>query len=116
MNEKPIAWVGSSKDDLRAFPKEVRDEAGYDLWLVQQGRSPRDWKPLKSIGPGAREIRIHTWSGGRFEHRVVYVAKFEEAIYVLHVFRKTSRKTSRTDLKTARHRYEAMLRQRDKGD
>jgi phage-related protein len=115
VDEKSVEWMGSSHEDLRGFPKEARDEAGYQLWLVQQGESPRDWKPLRSVGPGAREIRIHTWSGGRLEHRVVYVARFAEAVYVLHVFRKTSRKTSRSDLKTAQERYAEMLRLREKG-
>lgn len=115
MYEKPIVWVGSSKGDLRGFPKDARNEAGYELFLVQQGESPRDWKPLRSVGPGSREIRVQTWSGGRLEHRVVYVAKFAEGVYVLHAFRKTTRKTSRSDLQTARERYREMLQQREEG-
>jgi phage-related protein len=79
MHRKEIAWMGSSRKDLRAFPPEARGEAGHDLFLVQKGESPRDWKPMQSVGTGAREIRIRTWSGGRLEHRVVYVATFRRA-------------------------------------
>ena len=61
------------------------------------------------------EIRVRTWSGGRLEHRVVYVAKFSEAVYVLHAFPKTSRRTSGPDLDTARQRYREMLDQRMEG-
>ena len=113
MREKPVEWIGSSLEDLRAFPDEARGQAGRDLFLVQQGKPPRDWKPIATVGPGAMEIRVRTWSGGRLEHRVVYVAKFAEAIYVLHSFPKTSRKTSATDLDIARRRYREMLDQRN---
>ena len=59
---------------------------------MQQGLEPADWKPLSSVGIGVREIRVHT---GR-EHRVVYVARFAEAIYVLHAFQKKSKFRSAT--------------------
>jgi phage-related protein len=61
---------------------------------------PTDWKPMPSVGPGVNEARIHT----RLEHRVLYVAKFEEAVYVLHVFEKRSRQTRTEDLAMARER------------
>lgn len=74
---------------------------------------PGDWKPVSTVGPGAYEIRISTaHHGGRTEHRVFYVAKFEEAVWVLHAFRKTSRKTSRHDLEIGKQRYATMLRAR----
>jgi phage-related protein len=61
---------------------------------------PTDWKSMPSVGPGVTEIRIHT----HVEHRVMYVAKFEEAVYVLHAFEKRSRQTRDADLNLARER------------
>lgn len=55
---KPIQFRGSTLDDLRAFPKPARSEAGHQLDKVQRGLDPDDWKPMKTIGPGSREIRI----------------------------------------------------------
>ena len=115
VRKKPVEWVGRSLEDLRSFPPEARTEAGHKLFRVQQGKSPGDLKPLPSVGRGAKEIRIHSWAGGRLEHRVVYVAHFPEAVYVLHAFRKTTRRTSPQDLETARSRYREMLNQRSEG-
>ena len=98
---KPLKFIGSSLDDLRDFPQEARRAAGFELHSVQNGLDPKDWKPMEIIGPGAREIRIHVLG----EWRIVYAAKFHEAIYVLHAFRKKSRKTSRKDIELARRRY-----------
>lgn len=116
VKKKPIVWMGSSRSDLRAFPVEARGEAGHGLFRVQQGRDPEDWRPMQSVGPGAAEIRIQTWSGGRLEHRIVDVAKFPEAVYVLHAFQKTTRETAPRDLDKARARYRAMLDRRAQGD
>jgi phage-related protein len=69
---------------------------------------PSDWKPMSTIGPGVREVRVHT----ALEHRVCYIAKFAEAIYVLHAFEKRTRKTSQRDLDLARQRYQALVAQR----
>ncbi len=97
MSDKSLLWVGSSLVDMRAFPAEARRIGGYQLRRVQSGLMPADWKPMPSVGPGVNEIRIHTDS----EHRVIYVAKFDEAVYVLHAFEKRSRKTSAKDLAIA---------------
>jgi phage-related protein len=99
---KPVRFVGNAKDDLSAFPKSARTRAGYELFMVQAGRDPDDWKPMPTVGPGACEIRVRDQAGA---FRVVYVAKFEDAVYVLHAFQKKSRKTSPSDLKLARQRY-----------
>ena len=88
MPEKPLAFVGAALAELRAFPDAARRAAGHQLHLVQHGLAPGDWKPMASVGPGVREIRIHTG----VEHRVLYVAKFAEAVYVLHAFQKKSTK------------------------
>jgi phage-related protein len=106
--EKPVSWLGSSLDDLRAFPEDARREAGYQLGRVQPGLMPSDWKPMGTVGPGTYEIRIHT----DVEHRVFYVAKFEEAVYVLHAFQKRTRQTSQADITLARTRYADLVRQR----
>ena len=98
--DKMLIWIGASFEDLRDFPSEARRAAGYELRRIQRGLMPTDWKPLPSVGSGVNEIRIHT----RVEHRVMYVAKFEEAIYVLHAFEKKSRQTRDTDLDLARER------------
>jgi phage-related protein len=99
---KPVEFRGASLDDLKAFPQSARREAGHQLDQVQRGREPDDWKPMPTIGPGVREIRIRE-RGGAF--RVVYVAKFEAAIYVLHCFEKKSQATSRADISLAAARY-----------
>lgn len=99
---KPVRFVGSAKNDLSAFPKSARNRAGHELFMVQVGREPDDWKPMTSVGQGACEIRVRDPEGA---FRVVYVASFEDAVYVLHAFQKKSRKTSRSDLKLARRRY-----------
>ena len=75
---------------------------------VQQGRDPDDWKPMSTIGQGVREIRIRDADGA---FRVIYVAKFETAIYVLHCFQKKTQKTSREDIALASRRYKDLLKE-----
>jgi phage-related protein len=98
---KLLKFVGSSLDDLRDFPEEARRVAGFELRALQDGFEPRDWKPIQSVGPGAKEIRIHALG----EWRVIYVAKIRDAIYVLHAFQKKTKKTSQRDIDLARKRY-----------
>jgi len=107
-DSKPVEFRGRSLDDLRAFPKEARREAGYQLDLVQQGREPDDWKPMSAVGPAAKEIRIRDERGA---FRVMYVAKFEHAVYVLHCFSKKTEKTSKADLEIATRRYRELLQE-----
>ncbi len=97
---RKLAWVGSSLDDLKKFSKKAKSRAGYELRRVQAGENPTDWKPMPSIGAGAREIRIHSGN----EYRVIYVASLKETVYVLHCFIKKTRKTSRQDIVIARTR------------
>ena len=101
MMAKPLKFVGSSLDDLRNFPDEARRAAGFELRAVQNGLEPSDWKPMHAVGPGVQEIRIHVLG----EWRVIYVARRNDAVYVLHAFEKKSRKTGRSDLELARRRY-----------
>jgi phage-related protein len=105
-DEKQIRWVGSAYDDLLAFPKDARKEAGFQLGKVQAGIEPADWKPFDDVGVGVREIRIKEASG---IYRVMYVAKFEEAIYVLHCFQKKTQATSKQDKSIAAARYRAVV-------
>ncbi len=98
---KLLNFIGSSLDDLRNFPDEARRAAGFNLYAVQCGLEPSDWKPMPAIGAGVKEIRIHVLG----EWRIIYVARFEDAVYVLHSFQKKTRKTSQHDLKLARKRY-----------
>jgi phage-related protein len=98
---KPLKFIGSSLDDLSTFPDEVRRAAGHELWQVQQGLQPSDFKPMTSVGPGCYEIRIHL-SG---QWRVIYVAKFKDAVYVLHAFAKKTQATQQSDIELARRRY-----------
>ena len=76
-DEKQIRWVGSTYDDLLAFPKDTRKEAGFQLGKVQAGLAPTDWKSFDDVGAGTKEIRIRDASG---IYRVMYVAKYEEAV------------------------------------
>ena len=106
---KPVHFVGSSREDLRALPETVQETAGFQLFKVQQGKEPDDWKPMPAVGPGVQEIRVRDESGA---YRVLYVAKFEEAVYVLHAFEKRSQKTARADLELGKSRYADLLRGR----
>jgi phage-related protein len=108
MADKPLIWLGSSRSDLRAFPEDARRVAGYQLRRIQQGLEPNDWKPMTTVGPGVQEIRIHTG----LEHRVFYVAKFMEGVYVLHAFEKRTRKTPKRETDLARDRFRALVLKR----
>lgn len=107
--EKEIRWVGSSYDDILKFPEEPRKESGFQLGKVQAGQEPDDWKPFDDVGAGTKEIRVRDADG---IYRVMYVAKFEEAIYVLHCFQKKTEATSKHDKDIAGTRYRAVVRER----
>lgn len=106
---KPVVFRGNSLERLRRFPASARQDAGYQLEQVQRGDMPDDFKSMSSIGPGVQEIRVRD-AGGAF--RVIYVARFEEAIYVLHAFQKKTQKTAPLDIELARQRYRALLEDR----
>lgn len=105
---KPVEFRGSSLDDLRAFPLPARREAGHQLDQVQNGQEPDDWKPMKTIGQGVKEIRIRDAAGA---FRIIYVAKFTDAVYVLHCFQKKTEKTSKADLGLASKRYRDLVKE-----
>ena len=106
---RPIHWLGSSLFDLRGFPEEARQIIGAELTLVQGGDLPTDWKPMRGVGAGVMGVRVHRPG----EYRVLFVAKFAEAVYVLHAFGKKTRKTPDRELTVARRRYAEMLALRE---
>ena len=108
MTIKPVEWLGDCRERVRAFPSEARREVGFELWEVQQGQQPSDWKPMPSVGLGVNEIRVRAGNA----YRLIYVARFSEAVYVLHAFEKKSRKTSKPDLELARKRFRTMVQER----
>lgn len=107
---KPIEFLGRSLESIRSFPATAKREAGYQLDRVQRGLIPSDWKPMKSVGNGVREIRVQSEG----QHRVVYIAAYEDAVYVLHAFQKKSRQTSRQDLEMARANLKTLKRRYSK--
>lgn len=104
---KLLSFLGSSLEDLRAFPEAARREAGYQLHQVQQGLDPDSWKPMPSVGSGVREIRVRDQAGA---FRVIYIATRPEAIYVLHAFQKKTQATPKRDLDLAEARLRELMR------
>ena len=108
MERKPIEFRGSAREDLRTFPQSARREAGFQLDRLQCGLAPENWKPMSGIGAGVREIR-KVDAGGAF--RVIYVAKFAAAVYVLHCFQKKTQRTRVSDINLATRRYRELARE-----
>lgn len=108
IDPKPVEFLGNALEALRAFPLAARRDAGHQLDRVQNGYEPDDWKPMHSVGQGVKEIRIRDAAGA---FRVIYVAKFADAVYVLHCFQKKTEKTSKTDLDLAAKRYRDLLKE-----
>ena len=106
---KPVTFLGHSLEALREFPQVARREAGLQLDRVQRGLMPQDWKPMRTIGPGVNEIRVRD---ERAAFRVLYVAIFPEAVYVLHAFQKKTQKTAKSDLDVARVRFKTLRKAR----
>ena len=110
MPRKPVTWLGDSRQAVKDFPPITRQRTGRQLARVQEGLEPDSWKPMPSIGLGVNEIRVR--EGGAF--RVIYVAKFPEAVYVLHAFQKKARKTPKADVDLARKRFRDLVQERRK--
>jgi phage-related protein len=101
---RPLLWVGSSKRDYLKFPDLVQDAFGFAFFLVQQGQHPTLAKPLKTFGGGVIEL-IEDHRGDTY--RAVYTVRFAAAVYVLHAFKKKSKRgaaTPQTDIATIRRR------------
>jgi phage-related protein len=84
---RPAVFVGSSRQDLRAFPEKVRQEIGHAIFEAQLGDHPTSAKPLRGFGSGVLEIR-DSFDGDTY--RAVYTVRFEGVLYVLHAFQKKS--------------------------
>jgi phage-related protein len=108
MADKPICWIGRAKEELLGFPDDARRRAGFELWSIQNGEAPSDFKPMQSVGKGVEEIRIRLDDA----YRIFYVARFKEAIYVLHAFQKKTQKTAPSDIQLGQQRYKQMLQYR----
>jgi phage-related protein len=102
--------MGTSLRSIRSFPREARHDVGDQLLMVQAGEMPEDWKSMPSIGSGVTEIRVHKLQ----EYRVIYIAKFPEAVYVLTAFEKKSQKAPRQEVERARKMYAKVLQERKK--
>jgi phage-related protein len=102
---KPVKFLGTSREDLLTFPQGVRSQVGQALYLVQEGGEPDDFKPMTTVGSGAYEIRVRDQDGA---FRIIYVAKFKSAIYVLHAFQKKTQQTAQSDLALATNRYRSI--------
>ncbi|EYU13713.1 type II toxin-antitoxin system RelE/ParE family toxin [Photorhabdus aegyptia] len=106
---KRLSFIDSSLDDLRSFPEDAKQDIGFQLDRIQQGLEPDDWKPLTIVGVGVREIRVRDENG---IYRAMYIAKFEEAVYVLHCFQKKTQSTSKQDVELARKRFKTLIQGR----
>jgi phage-related protein len=106
---KKIVFIGNALDNIKNFAPEAKREAGHQLDRVQRGKEPLDWKPMQSIASSVREIRVRDKHG---IYRVIYIAKYEEAVYVLHAFQKKTQKTSPFDIEIAKQALKKVLKER----
>lgn len=95
---KQIKFLGGSLAELRDFPEAARKEAGIQLHKIQLGLEPSDWKPMATVGPGVREVRIGDAAGA---FRVLYVTNIGDAVYVLHAFENKTQQTAKRHLDLA---------------
>jgi len=106
-DEKDVVWLGDSLSVLQAFPKSVRIDLGSDLRRLQIGELPKDFKPMKTVGSGVRELRARDSNN---QYRTMYVIRMGTKIVVLHSFTKKSRTTPKADIETAKQRLRAFDR------
>ena len=90
---RPLLWIASSQRDYREFPPTVQDNLGFELFLAQTGQHPPSAKPLKGLGSGTVEL-VEDFDGDTY--RAVYTVRFKEAVYVLHAFKKKSKRGAKT--------------------
>lgn len=100
-----VSWEGDSRDALLAFPERIRQNLGFQLWQLQQGEMPVNYRPLPSVGTGVFELRDQD---ERSWYRLVYLSRINNVIYVLHCFEKKSREMPRRDFEKARQRLKAV--------
>jgi phage-related protein len=107
---KVVEFLGSALEELRSFPTDARREAGFQIERLQRGFEPDSWKPMKSIGQGVHEIRVRQVNGA---YRVIYIATFGEAIYILHAFQKKTQATPKREIDLAATRYKSLVKARN---
>jgi phage-related protein len=107
MAGKRLQFHGNANECLRKFPADVSDDLGYQLYRVQLGLEPADWKPMPVVGKGVREIRFRNDTGA---YRAIYLAALPDAVHVYHVFQKKTQKTAQRDLEIAKKRYREHMR------
>ncbi len=105
MDRKPVRFVGAALADLKDFPKNAMQDVGFQLDKISKGQDPDDFKAIPRVGRGAMELRVWDEEG---TFRILYVAKFEDAVYVLHCFKKTAQKISDADIDIAKNRYKSI--------
>lgn len=102
---KPLAWVGSSQKDYRAFPEPVKDDMGFALYLAQLGKKHGSAKPMKGFGGAGVVELVEDHDGDTY--RAVYTVRYGATVYVLHAFQKKSKKgreTPKGDIETIKRR------------
>ena len=104
---KRVRFHGDAKERLSGFPDDVREDLGHNLFQVQNGRDPADWKPMNTVGPNVKEIRARNADG---TWRVIYLATLPDLVHVFHAFEERTRKTSQHDINVARERYQELMR------
>ena len=105
---KDIEFVGSSLKVIKDFPLKTKRQVGHELDRVQRGQEPSDWKPMKSIGIGVKEIRVKDEDG---IFRVIYLVKYFDLVHVLHAFQKKTQQTSKSDLDLAKKRLKQLIQE-----
>ncbi len=107
---KQVIFEGNSLETIRAFPNNARQRTGYEIDRVQRGLEPLNWKPIATIGPSVREIRVQLG----VQYRIIYIAKFGDKVHILHGFQKKSQKTPKLDIELARKRLLQVTRRHNK--
>jgi phage-related protein len=105
---KQVVWLGSSLEAVQGWTAEAQRDTGYQIFKVQSGMEPSDWKPMPSVGRGVQEIRIHCGN----EYRIIYLSTLAEAVYVLHAFEKKTQKTPHAAIEAAQRRLQLLLSRR----
>ena len=106
---KQVSFLGDALARISDFPLQARKETGFQLDRVQRGLDPEDWKPMTGIGSGVREIRVREPSGA---FRIIYLATYADAVYVLHAFQKKTQTTSQKDIDLATARFNLLLKRK----
>ena len=107
---KPITFLGDSLEIIRAFPDLAKSRIGRELRRVEMGMQPVDFKPMPSIGRGVEELRVRDENGNAY--RVIFIARFEDSVFVLHAFVKKTQATPKRDLDLAKARLRDLIGER----